>query len=151
MKILKILFPILLFSILFSCDKVDEPLKPQEGTCGDASIQPIKKILVEKFTGVKCTNCPNAAETLHEIKDDYCDYVIPVAIHVGYFATPNNQYTDDFRTEEGEEIGGGDGEGRRFTFYFNTLSFFETCTMCMPIHKLHKYNAFKIKKLFIWN
>ncbi len=104
MKILKILLPILILTVLFSCDKIEVPLKTQEGTCGDASIQPIKKILVEEYTGVKCTNCPEAAATLHEIKNDYCDYVIPIAVHVGYFATPNSQYPDDFRTEAGDEL-----------------------------------------------
>jgi len=104
MKIFKILIPILMFTVLFSCDKIEVPLKTQEGTCGDASIQPIKKILVEEYTGIKCSTCPAAAEVLHEIKNDYCDHVIPIAIHVGYFATPNSTYTEDYRTEAGTEL-----------------------------------------------
>lgn len=34
-------------------------------------------------------------------------------------------------------------------FSLNPLSFFETQTRCMTVHKLHKENAFKIKQLLL--
>lgn len=103
--IIKLLSIFLLISFFFSCDKIDEPLKEQEGTCGDASIQPIKKILIEDYTGHKCNNCPAAAEILHSIKEDYCDYIIPIAIHVSGFASPSgNTFINDYRTETGNEL-----------------------------------------------
>ena len=104
-NIIKFLSIILLFAFFASCDKIEEPLKEQEGTCGDASIQPIKKILVEDFTGQKCVNCPDAAEILHQIKEDYCDYVIPISIHVSNFAAPSGTtFLNDYRTETGNEL-----------------------------------------------
>jgi len=96
-----------LLSVLYSCDNIDKPLKDNEGnTCGDENLPvPIRKILVEDYTGQKCNNCPVAAETLHEIKDDYCDHVIPIAIHIGSFASPSGTtFPNDFRTEAGEEL-----------------------------------------------
>ena len=101
--IIKLFSIILILTFFSSCDKIENPLKEQSGTCGDASIKPIKKILVEEYTGVRCVNCPDAAEILHEIKTDYCDYVIPMAIHVGPFATPYGE-NDDYRTDAGTSL-----------------------------------------------
>jgi hypothetical protein len=99
---------ILIFlSFFISCDIIENPLKEQTGnTCGDESLPvPIRKVLVEDYTGQKCNNCPVAAINLVEIKEDYCDYIIPIAIHVGSFATPTPPiFPNDFRTDAGNEL-----------------------------------------------
>ena len=106
MKILKILPIILLFVSIFSCDEIDNPLKERTNTCGEDDINPIRKILVEDYTGHTCGNCPKASRILHEIKNDYCEHIIPLAIHVGSFAVPDSAhgYLADYRTETGTEL-----------------------------------------------
>ncbi len=91
---------------LKSCDIVEPPYVEQTGQCGYDNLSvPIKKILVEDYTGFKCGNCPEAHELLAQLKAVYCDHLVPVSIHVGYFATPSAvpPYTTDFRTEAGNE------------------------------------------------
>ncbi len=85
-----------------ACDDIDNPLKEQPGKCGneDGAI-PIRKILVEDYTGHKCGNCPRAAEEIARLKPIYCDHIIPVAVHAGSFAEPAEHYPEDFRTEAG--------------------------------------------------
>jgi len=98
----KILLILSLF-VIFSCDDIKNPLKEKSNTtCGDeTSPVPIKKILVEDYTGHTCNNCPLAAEAILALKADYCDHVIPVAMHVSLFAKPNSQYPADYRTTDG--------------------------------------------------
>ncbi len=105
MKVFKIL-SILFIAFLFTCNKIDIPLKKQNNTCGiDTDTTHIRKILVADYTGHKCVNCPQAAEILHEIKNKYCDHVIPIAIHVSNFASPSNEpFDNDYRTLAGTEL-----------------------------------------------
>jgi len=107
MKIFRLL--ILAVSLLFvgSCDDIEEPFIEATGKCGDASLPiPIKQILVEEFTGHQCGNCPRADEQIELLKELYCDHVIPVSIHAGFFAETNTSgmYSYDYRTEEGDDL-----------------------------------------------
>lgn len=105
MKILKII-SVFAFLIVISCDTIENPIKEQENmTCGDEEGPvPIRKILVEDFTGHKCPNCPDAAVKLEELIDMYCDHIIPIGIHVGYFAIPDDDFPADYRTTTGDEL-----------------------------------------------
>ena len=71
-----------------------------------------QKILVEDFTGHKCGNCPPAHEELASLQNVYGAQVIPMAIHFGYYAETDNNYTTDFTTSAGTSIGN----------YFNVVS-----------------------------
>jgi hypothetical protein len=108
MKELKLI--LLAIGILFigSCDEIEEPFIEYQGECGDASLPvPIKQILIEEFTGHQCGNCPEGAIMIETLKELYCDYIIPVAIHAGYFAdvyTVGDKYTYEYRTEDGNTI-----------------------------------------------
>ncbi|NPA67630.1 MAG: Omp28 family outer membrane lipoprotein [Chlorobi bacterium] len=107
MKYLKTILLLSGFLLFFACDQINNPLKEkQEGTCGDETQPvPIRKILVEDYTGHRCPNCPAASEILEEIKNDYCDHVIPLAVHVGFFALPTEpDFPEDFRTETGTTL-----------------------------------------------
>ncbi len=88
-----------------SCDKIEGKfIEENNSLCGDASLPvPIKKILVEDYTGHKCGNCPRAAEQTEVLLSVFCDHIIPVSVHVGYFAKPatGDKYTEDFRSEAG--------------------------------------------------
>lgn len=105
MKIFKI-FIAVLFTFIISCDIIEDPLKPtNNSTCGDENATlPIRKILIEDYTAHKCVFCPLAANTLEEIKDKYRDHIIPIGIHVGYLAKPDNEFPNDFRTNTGNEL-----------------------------------------------
>ena len=104
-KVIIAVFAIFIAINFSSCDEIDNPLKEKTGTCGDETLPtPIRKILVEDYTGHTCGNCPRAAEEMHELINTYCDYIVPIALHVGFFATPATDYPADFRTDEGNAI-----------------------------------------------
>ncbi|MBL4577068.1 MAG: Omp28 family outer membrane lipoprotein [Flavobacteriales bacterium] len=102
-----------LLPIISSCDKIEEGkfLEDTGGKCGqDLPNFPIRKILIEDFTGHTCGNCPRAAETVESLKGIYCDHIVTVAVHMGFFAetesNPDSSYAYDFTTPMGNEIDG---------------------------------------------
>ena len=107
MKTLKTITYLIFILFFFACNQIQNPLKDKtNGTCGDENGPvPIRKILVEDYTGHRCPNCPEAARILDGIHDDYCDRIIPVAVHVSFFAEPRDpDFPEDFRTETGTEL-----------------------------------------------
>lgn len=114
MKLLKIsiwLFAISTLLAISSCDKIEEGefLEDTGGKCGqDLPNFPIRKILIEDFTGHKCGNCPDAARIAEALKGVYCDHMVTIAIHMGFFAqTESNSdgsFAYDFNTTMGEEL-----------------------------------------------
>lgn len=101
--VIRIFLLIAVVSVIYSCDKVDAPVKevipPPAGN---------RKVLVEDFTGQKCGNCPRASRAIYDLKPIYGDRLIIMAIHAGSFAVPfppsAPYYTYDFRTSEGTEL-----------------------------------------------
>ena len=98
---------ITLLSIIITitaCEKVEKPYL----TDLDAYVNPDKKVLIEKFTGHRCSYCPDAARELESIHDIYGDQIIGMAIHIDdFFAGPSpigNAFDYDFRTEWGDEL-----------------------------------------------
>lgn len=57
-----------------------------------------RTVLIEEFTGEKCSNCPAAANALHEVltDEDYKGRAIAVSHHAGY---GTDSYTTSFDTE----------------------------------------------------
>ena len=82
-----------------SCDKIDinhthKPFNPS----GHG-----KTVLIKDFTGVRCVNCPAAAETAHELQHELGeDNVFIMSVHAGYLAQPVGLFPD-FTTPEGTE------------------------------------------------
>lgn len=98
-KILSIFAFAALMLALASCDKIDinNIHKPYTPTSGG------KTVLIKDFTGVRCVNCPGAAEVAHEIQHSLGeDRVFIMSVHAGYLATPVGLFPD-FRTEEGTQ------------------------------------------------
>lgn len=67
----------------------------------------LRSILVEDYTGFRCSNCPRAAETLKELECLYGTRVVPIALHVTeFFAGPENNpdgsFANDYRTAIGD-------------------------------------------------
>ena len=100
------IFFITVLSLIVSCDYIKNPIEENnENTCGDESTGvPIKKILVEDFTGQRCLNCPQAAQILSDIIDDYCDHIIPMAVHTTAFADSTEEFPHNYKTEVGEVL-----------------------------------------------
>ena len=96
--------------IFSACDKIEGPyidLGGSEPTVDDfpeldyASVY--RKILIEEYTGHRCTNCPTGHEKLSELSSLLRDTLVPICIHAGTLAEPRQAglFTYDFRTTEG--------------------------------------------------
>lgn len=86
---------------LGSCDTVAEDdrliyVKPAEVN---------RSVLIEDFTGQRCTNCPKATEEIEKLKAEYGDAIIAVGIHSGPFGhrTTMNSARLSLCTETGDE------------------------------------------------
>ena len=62
-------------------------------------------IVLEEFTGHKCSSCPRGTREITRLKSIFGEQLIPVGIHTGFFASPNpagsSMYTRDFRVPGG--------------------------------------------------
>lgn len=129
----KILFIGLLgLIVLQSCDKVENAYDPylpstdlnydlypdggeQEYLANEwptftANTNTDRNVLIEDYTGHKCTNCPDAAVIAHDIKDANPDRAIITSIHTTpdgdvSFISTEAAFPEDFTCPEGLEIG----------------------------------------------
>jgi len=84
------------------CDRIEPPYT-EENNLPTAE----RTVLIEKFTGHKCSNCPEASREIDFLKEIYGEQIISVAIHPGNlteFTETDNNYTYDFTTEDGSII-----------------------------------------------
>lgn len=113
------LFIVFTIAILsFGCDYIDAPYIIQgPNGCNTPEpdftprTNPVRKVLIEDFTGHRCGNCPRAAESIHDIFVAYPNQVVAVGVHSAipseytnpYPAdtnlNPSLYYTHDFRRE----------------------------------------------------
>ena len=90
-----------------ACDIVEEPyLVPVSGGNGMDPGDNIRKILLEDYTGQQCPNCPEAAEVAHDLKADYGEQLIILAVHAGIYSVPETtgDFTADYRTQVGTDL-----------------------------------------------
>ncbi len=108
---MKKLFYILLFSVAIlaqSCDYVANPNEAvASGGTSDSTVHQ-RVVLVEDYTGHKCTNCPQAAIEANQLLATYGEKIVVVGVHAGFFAVPTTpagapagSYLADFRTTAG--------------------------------------------------
>lgn len=65
-----------------------------------------RKVLIEEFTGHRCTNCPQGHQVLETLHQQYGDTLVTVGIHYGSLAKPfGSMFSYDFRTDAGNQIG----------------------------------------------
>jgi hypothetical protein len=93
-----------------SCDYVANPNETNQST-GPGNVdttEHIRRVLVEDYTGHKCTACPQAAIEAENLINTFGEQVVVVAVHAGFFATPSTpsgapagSYLVDFRTAAG--------------------------------------------------
>ena len=82
------ILPLYLFAtLLFSCDNIAE----EDRLIYEAPPTVNRSVLIEDFTGQRCVNCPNAADEIHSLQQEYGDSaVIAVGIHGGPMAVYPN-------------------------------------------------------------
>jgi hypothetical protein len=121
----KIFFILITVALAFTaCDYVQNPYPQTNSNAGDAATcdtptfpsisTHIRRILLEDYTGHTCGNCPKAAVELKYCDSVYAGKIIPLAIHVGYFAepcpphalpsgAPAGSFAADYRTTVGND------------------------------------------------
>lgn len=89
-RIVRLLLNSLLLSSLLlnsSCDNIAE----EERLIYEAPPTVNRSVLIEDFTGQRCVNCPNAADEIHSLQQEYGeDVIIAVGIHGGPMAVYPN-------------------------------------------------------------
>lgn len=108
-----VIFFLLSYGILVQCDRVKGPFTEVQEDIDvnwnpvfPERSNPVKKVLLEDFTGHQCGNCPRAHEEAQKIYNQYPGKIVILSEHVGYFAEIRNssKYTYDFKTDVGNEI-----------------------------------------------
>ena len=111
MKFFRTTFIVISLVVLFfsSCDKINTPYATVKtphvtDTIIDwDTVVPVKRVLLEDYTGHKCVNCPEASVIAHSLEDADSGKVIVLAVHAGYQALPGTgEYTADYRSAAGE-------------------------------------------------
>ena len=62
-----------------------------------------RSVLLEDFTGQRCVNCPNAADEIAKLHEQYGDAIIAVSIHSGPLGFRTNSRFLGLATDEGDE------------------------------------------------
>ncbi len=107
----KIIFTLLSCAalILASCDKIDEQNyiiysgAVGEWFDGNGVTDHSQRAIIEKYTGVRCVNCPTADEAINSALTQYNGKLLAVAIHdSGAFGKPYSG-NPDLRTDAGDD------------------------------------------------
>lgn len=90
--------------VMSSCDNIDEDnryIAEEKPVVPPHSV--IQNLLIMEFTGNYCTNCPQGAQAIHNISEEYPGRIIAVGLHPEggeLFTRPIG--TQDFRCEEAQ-------------------------------------------------
>ena len=93
---------VICIGLFTACDIIEPPFIEEHPTT--TTNDTLTKVLLEDFTGHKCVKCPAAHDVATQLKDIYGDQLIIIAIHAGYFAEVDAEYTYDFNTTVGTEL-----------------------------------------------
>ncbi len=100
-----------------SCDRIEGPyLTVPQHTAYDTTLFDLlpvdpatvyRKVLIEEYTGHRCTNCPRGHQELERLHGIFGDTLVAVGVHYTTLANPkpNNGFPYDFRTEIGNALG----------------------------------------------
>ncbi|MBO4826753.1 MAG: Omp28 family outer membrane lipoprotein [Prevotella sp.] len=84
---IKILYAVLAVFGLMACDNIAE----EDRLIYEPLPEVNRSVLIEDFTGQRCVNCPNAADEIHSLQQQYGeDAIIAVGIHGGPMAVYPN-------------------------------------------------------------
>lgn len=109
----KSLFTILGITLLLniSCEKVDYPDEKSGNSSDTNSVQYVRKVLLEDYTGHQCGNCPAAALVAENLYNQYKGKVVTIAVHAGFFTKTNSKYPTSYTTTVGNDWDGSAGFG----------------------------------------
>lgn len=93
-KVFLLLASLTVIFAIVSCNKIKEPYT------NEVEFKSDYVVLLEDYTGVRCVNCPEAAEIAHNLQSQFPDNLIVLGVHAGTLATPLAN-SEDFRTEAG--------------------------------------------------
>ncbi len=100
----QLLFTAVAVCLTSACDVVKAPYKEGGGKDAPAG-DTVTRVVIEKFTGFMCGNCPSAGGTAHQIAETYKGRVFVAEIHTGVLADtfpPFGQYY--FKTPAGDSL-----------------------------------------------
>jgi len=110
-KILLLSVPLLLV-FFSSCDKINTFVGAiKHGNIKDTvldmdTVVPLKRILLEDYTGHYCVNCPTATKLAQTLAGTYIGKLIVLGVHAGYNARlpvpDSGEFAADFRSTAGE-------------------------------------------------
>ncbi len=102
---------ITLVACCLSCDKIEGPYVTSSGREAISTEFPdlntseiYRKVLLEEYTGHRCTNCPAAHQRLEELHDLFGDTLVIVGIHATALAATTNRFPYDFRIDGGTQL-----------------------------------------------
>lgn len=84
-----------------ACDEVDEADRFKEMPAQESK----RNVLVEEFTGQRCTNCPDAHAALAALSEQYGSNLVVVGIHAGSFGVADGAIPGfvGLKTTEGQQ------------------------------------------------
>jgi len=109
--------------INFNPNHVDSSLLDTTYINATAEMPQLKNVLIEDFTGVRCSNCPKAADEIHTLDSLNPGRVVPIAYHVGIFSNPFSGSKQDFRTADGSALFSLFGQGPQPTGDVDRVNF----------------------------
>lgn len=102
-------YPLILVALFASCDQVDEPLAPITDGGGTSDTTVLRSVLLEEFTGHRCSTCPAAHVVAKQLSELYGERLVVVGLHTtNTFGAPldppapDGRYSTDFRTPAGD-------------------------------------------------
>ena len=85
--------------MLAACDYIAE----DERLIYEKPLPAQRVVLLEDFTGQRCTNCPKATEIIEELQETYGEALVAVGIHGGPLAFAGNAKVVGLKTDTGDE------------------------------------------------
>ncbi len=110
----KILFFFSFLVLMISCTENPPVIPALNGGGGGGNAEGERKVLIEEFTGVQCVNCPDGSAEIQNLIALHGERLIAVSIHAGFFSSPLDESTVDFRTADGDAISDLFGEAQSF-------------------------------------
>ena len=84
--------------ILLACDHISE----DERLIYEKPEPAQRVVLIEDFTGQRCSNCPKATEVIEQLQETYGDAIVAVGIHGGPLGFAGNAKNIGLATETGD-------------------------------------------------
>ena len=100
-RIIHIIYVVCVAMFFASCDDV---VRLEDRYVVMPQVQVNRKVLLEEFTGQRCTNCPTAHTIVHDLKTQYGDNLIAVGIHAtAAFGLSEEKNTMGLMNAEGDD------------------------------------------------